>query len=86
MFNDFYHADTEVHLNGTTQVQPYILKLKGKNQVNISLNSQQPLSVTSILCRYLSHTWPHSTKHLDKAEAQIKQRRILLLPPYLFAK
>lgn len=30
------------------------------------------------------HTWPHSTKHLGKAEAEIKQSRtILLLPPYI---
>lgn len=60
---------------------------KGENQVNISLNSQQPLGIIGILCRYLSSTWPHSTKHLGKAEAEIKQSRtILLLPPYIFAK
>lgn len=57
---------------------------KGENQVNISLNSQQPLGIIGILCRY-PHTWPHSTKHLGKKlRLEIKQSRtILLLPPYI---
>lgn len=51
----FYHANTEVHLNVTNKWSATIyFNTKGENQVNISLNSQQPLGIIGILCRYLS--------------------------------